>query len=139
MCRVPDAVERAAGSPIHAATPTRRTGEAVDCRYRVVVIDGENEAPEPLSGHQRAALEARLAELTRRLADLAQDGLRWPDGPPHTLQEQSAELELEADAIRHRLGMPAAIGRPPRDSWLGWVILCAAATAAVVAIFCLPG
>lgn len=95
----------------------------------------EEARPEALTDDQRAELEGRLADLQAQLAELAQDGMRWPDGPPPTLQDRSAELELHADAIRRRLGMPPALGRPPGRSWIGWMVLCAAVVAIVAVIF----
>jgi len=92
------------------------------------VSKGEREdAGDPPSNAHRADLEQRLGELHRQLEDLSRDRLRWPQGAPLHLQERSEELEGEADEIRKQLGLPAALGRPPRRSWPGWVVLVTAA------------
>lgn len=88
---------------------------------------------EALPAQERAELERRLAEIQVALEVIARDRLRGTLAtlPPDDGEE---ELEAQADAIRVRLGTPAALGRPPRESWLGWAALVVAIAAIIVVV-----
>ena len=96
--------------------------------------DGDDEQLGPPSAVERAELEHRLEELRIELEDVARDRLRWPHGSAFALQDRSERLETEADGIRRRLGMPAALGRPPKEHWSGYLVLCIAIVAIVIGV-----
>ena len=98
---------------------------------------GIPERDEEIDPEKRAELQRRLEELRGELESLARNRMRWPDGAPLHLQDRSEALEVEADAIRARLGMPSATGRPPRGSGWGWLALIAASTAILIGVFAL--
>lgn len=77
-------------------------------------------------------LRRQLEEIRIELESISRDRMRWPEGAPLHLQDRSEELETKADAIRARLGMPPATGRPPKGSWWGWPALIGV-TAAILA------
>ncbi|MBT2496774.1 hypothetical protein ACNPM4_02800 [Microbacterium sp. AGC62] len=88
---------------------------------------------EALPAQERGALERRLADIQVELEVIARERLRGTLAtfPPDDGEE---ELEAEADAIRVRLGTSPAIGRPPRESWLGWAALVVAIAAIIVVV-----
>lgn len=96
--------------------------------------DGDDEQQHSLSDVPRAEPERRLEELRIELEDLARDRLRWPQGSAFSLQDRSEKLETEADAIRKQLGLPAALGRPPREHWAGHLVLCVAIVVIVIGV-----
>ncbi|MDF2558650.1 MAG: hypothetical protein K0R99_96 [Microbacterium sp.] len=97
----------------------------------------DQEHREELPSHERAGLERRLAEIQVELEAIARERLRGTLAtfPP---DDGAEELEAEADAIRIRLGNPPAMGRPPRESWLGWAALVVATAAIIVVVALLP-
>ncbi|MGW9158219.1 hypothetical protein [Microbacterium sp. NPDC055665] len=97
--------------------------------------DQEHREDPPPERGERAELERRLAEIQAALEVIARERLRGTLAtlPPDYGEE---ELEAEADAIRVRLGTPAALGRPPRESWAGWAALVVA-IAAIIAVVAL--
>ncbi|WP_334152510.1 hypothetical protein [Microbacterium sp.] len=96
--------------------------------------DEQHESP---AGVPRAELERRLEEVRMELESVSRDRLRWPTGSAFSLQDRSEKLETEADAIRKQLGLPAALGRPPREHWSGYLVLCIAIVAIVVGVIVL--
>lgn len=117
----------------------RRAIAKLGCRAdsRVLRTMSNRQNGEELDPEERSELERRLAALRTELEDISRDRLRWPDGAALHLQERSEELEGEADAIRSRLALPAAIGRPSTGTWWGWLALIASAAAAIIGVFML--
>lgn len=107
----------------------------------ITVTHTDGTGPDELPEAQRRALESRLAVVRTQLAELAADGIRFPNGPPLSFQSRSEELEAEADSIREQLGIPPALGRPPiRNTLPGFLMLAVAIAAILIAIgmFALP-
>jgi hypothetical protein len=98
----------------------------------MAVSDTGDEQHGSLAGVPRAELERRLEALRIELEAVSRDRLRWPTGSAFSLQDRSEELETEADAIRTQLGLPAALGRPPREHWTGYLVLCVAIVVIVI-------
>lgn len=79
-----------------------------------------------ISSEEHAELSTQLKKVTGELEEIARRRLRrLPNSWSLAVTRRADELEEQADTLRTQLHQPRAIGRPPRSTWVGWVVLIA--------------
>lgn len=104
----------------------------------MLMADRSSDQSQGGAAHDVHGARSRLNEVTAELEDISRRRLRrLPNSWTPAIERRSEELEEEADQLRNSIGEPPATGRPPKRSWVGWVILVGAVIliAAAVAAF----